>query len=342
MKTFVSICSYRDPLLQTTLASLINNQSRRHSVTYSILEQTTYDYSLEALHPELLLRSDVIYKRIDPQYSEGVGWARHINSLNITDEDFFYQIDSHMLFEKDWDRHLIEDYKLASRAKGTDRVIITNGTKAFIIGEKGELFLENYENDVTSRGRYKKFRPDNILEAQCEILDSDNTLAPAIHIFAGNFFTHAAWVKNVGINPKIFLSGEEQLMALTSFIQKYAMFHGRKLYCYHLDDTTDYITKQHQDPVVNDDVLKNRIDRSVKELNKYLDSLDEDILLDFYKYSGVDYINRDVDQRSKAETVAWLGPFYNTAVEEPPVEEVVEPEVVEKKPRKRHPKQRKK
>lgn len=53
MKIFVSIVSYRDPLLHQTLRNMMEMQSAISQVTYGIFEQTELSESLEAKHPDL-------------------------------------------------------------------------------------------------------------------------------------------------------------------------------------------------------------------------------------------------------------------------------------------------
>lgn len=138
MHIFVSICSYRDPLLHKTIKSLMQEKSKRHKCTYSIFEQTAYNDSLEKKYPEFANHPDVIYKRIDPQYSDGCVWARYINLMNIREcHDFVYRVDSHMLFDKNWDMFLVEDYNMVAKIAGHDKVIITGACKEFSIDETG-------------------------------------------------------------------------------------------------------------------------------------------------------------------------------------------------------------
>jgi Glycosyltransferase (GlcNAc) len=59
MKIFVSIVSYRDPLLHYTLKSLMENKSEITDVVYGIFEQTATEDSLAVKYPELANHPDV-------------------------------------------------------------------------------------------------------------------------------------------------------------------------------------------------------------------------------------------------------------------------------------------
>lgn len=300
MKIFVSIVSYRDPLLHFTLESLIANKSRKHEAKYSILEQTCLKDSLEKKYPELIKREDVIYKRIDPIYADGVGWARAVNALNVRDEDFFYQIDSHMLFDPNWDRMLVEDYKKGAKETGNDKVIVTGSCKVFTLNEEG-IPVWDVNCDWTCEVKYFEYRKDTeLLSAHGDVMGPKGHVSRAIHICAGNFFTHAAWLKNVGINNKIFFEGEEQFMTLSSFEAGYRMFHPRRIGCFHFRDTAQYVTKQWFEPVINIDEYGRRVWASITEWKTYLHNIDEDVLKDYFIYSGVDYINQEITPRARS------------------------------------------
>jgi hypothetical protein len=296
MKIFVSICSYRDNLLHHTIESLIKFKSNRHEATYAIFEQNTIDKSLETLYPELIKRKDVKYKRIDPEYSEGVGWARHINSLQLTDEDFYYQIDSHMVFDPDWDRMLINDYREAVSKCDTNKIIISSNCKNFEIIDDTPCLQHNKR--VATVAKFYQFNKNFWIYAHGEHIPATETVMPAIHVFAGNFFTHSDWLQNVGINPKIFFHGEEQIMTLASFAAGYKLFHGKEISCYHYLNANLHTSKQTVNPVVSDDILSQRALISDIEFKAFLEHLDDSVLESYKAYSGVDYINRKLEKRA--------------------------------------------
>lgn len=303
MKIFVSIVSYRDPLLSKTIDSVLNQASSRHEITVGVFEQTAIEDSLVTVDPARVSDPRVRYKRIDPIYSEGVGWARAINAMQIEDEDFIYQIDSHMMFDKDWDRHLVNDWKKAKVKAGTDRVVITGSCFSYELDEEGEPKLHTNYYPMTCRVGYFHYQDNNLLGAHGDLIDRTDDVEPAIHICAGNFFTHADWVKNVGINHKVFFDGEEQLMVLSSLANGYKLYHPRELHSYHYIGTGEYVTKQWHQPLITMEQYGTFVRKSIKQLNDYLDQIDEDVLEAYREYSGVDYINRRLEPKSIARTM---------------------------------------
>ncbi len=87
-KIFVNVCSYRDKLLAPTLESALENESGRNHIVYGVFEQTALEDSLKVKYPHLANHQRVRYKRIDPEYSDGVVWARGINAMQIYEEEF--------------------------------------------------------------------------------------------------------------------------------------------------------------------------------------------------------------------------------------------------------------
>ena len=303
MKIFVSIVSYRDPLLKMTVENVLQQASSRHEITVGIFEQTVAEDSLETVAPELVSNKQVRYKRIDPIYSDGVGWARAINCMQIEDEDFIYEIDSHMLFDKDWDRYLVNDWRKARNKVGSDKVIITGSCFSFDLNEQGEPRLHTNYYPMTSKVGYFHYQENNLLGAHGDLIDRTDDVEPAIHICAGNFFTHTDWVRNVGINHKVFFDGEEQLMVLSSLANGYKLFHPRELHSYHFTGTGDYVTKQWHKPLITMEKYGEFVRKSIKQLSDYLEQIDEDVLEEYREYSGVDYINQRLEPKCIAKTM---------------------------------------
>lgn len=303
MNIFVSVCSYQDPLLPHTIKSMLQTQSGRNIIMYSIFEQTRYEDSLACREPTIVDHPQVIYKRIDPEYSDGCVWARYINLLNVTDEyDFIYQIDSHILHDHNWDRSLIEDYKRARDIAETNKVIITGSCKNFDI-EETEDEIKTYftdHEDTACQVKYYTIDPETLIpDAHGERVPPSHMPRPGSHIMAGNFFTHIDWIDNVGLDPKIFFQGEEIMMSMMSYAAGYKIFHHSKMVSYHLQDTKTWRTK---DAPPDPKAIRRR--EVLSEIGRwrwkhFVETCREDLLQSFYEEFGIDFINLDIDERAK-------------------------------------------
>ena len=303
MKIFVSIVSYRDPLLSLTMHSLLDNASANHDIIIGIFEQTIHEDSLLIKDPELLKNKNIRYKRINPEYSDGPSWARYINCLQIVDEDFFYQVDSHMLFEKDWDCYLIADYNVGKEKHNTDKIIITANCKIFDLDETGLPVLYGNDDKLTCKVKYFVYQAYDLPGAHGELFPATDYIEPAIHICAGNFFTHISWLKNVGIDPKLYFEPEEFKMVLGSFTAGYHLYHPRSIHCYHYINTAKYFTKQWFKPVITKEQYGLLVWNSLMHWQEYLNNLDRSILEAYYDYSGLDYINKTIDERALTRSI---------------------------------------
>lgn len=303
MKTiFVSIASFRDELLLATLDSLKQNESGRNKIVYGIFEQTRKEDSLETKAPEKIEHPNVRYKRIDPEYADGVVWARAINAMQVYDEEFFYQIDSHMLFDKDWDNALIWDYQQATKLANTPKVILTTGTKNF-------EYFSNYitkhtlKSDITVNFKYYQFDKELLLKVHGPWQAATDTVTPGIHTIAGNFFVPTTWLKDVGYNTRLFFDYEEPYMSLSSILAGYKIYHQRKIMCYHYLDSAKSPTRQEINPIVKKSRIHENKERERLEFINYIYSLGEDKLEEYRRLTGVDYINRKLEERAITRTV---------------------------------------
>ena len=303
-KIFVSVVSYRDPLLEKTIRNLFETKSSDSLLFVGVFEQTVQEDSLEVKAPDLLERMDVRYKRVDPKYTMGVGWARYNNALQVMNEEYFFQIDSHMQFDQDWDRKLIEDFKIASRKHGnTNKIIISAACKNFEIIDEN-IVLHTHPIPITSKVRYFEYdKENNLLGAHGDLINGTNDVEPAIHICAGNFFTHTDWLYDVGPDGRMYFSGEEQKIVLSSYLAGYHIYHPREIVSYHYMGSSDYISKVWKDPVIKELEYAEGVQKSYVYWNRYLKSIGSEDLKRFYEYSGVDYINQSLDERAKTYSI---------------------------------------
>jgi hypothetical protein len=298
MKIFVSVVSFRDPLLLQTVRSLIDNQSGIYEIVVGIFEQTCIEDSLLTLDKSLTESPNIKYKRIDPEYADGVVWARAINAMQVTDENFFYQIDSHMLYEKDWDSYLISDWDKARQKSNSHKTIITANCKSFTMSDDGEPIKEAIDHVITCNSKYFTFSKRlHMPYAHGEYIGATGELNEAIHIFAGNFFAPVSWLKDVGYNTDLFFDGEEHSMVLMTFDAGYTMYHQSQIRCWHFRNTHNYITKHFIDPVVENKAGQLQA-RGFANWKKYITNLDKSLLTKYYEYSGLDYINCVIDERA--------------------------------------------
>jgi hypothetical protein len=225
MKTiFVSIANYKDPEVHNTVNELITKQTGKNLVKICVLSQIDVDdTSFDALDNI----PNVQHVKIDYKLAQGACWARAEIQNYYSGEDYFMQIDSHMLFAQDWDDKLIEDHTNA----------LTYGRKAIITA-----YPVGYEFDEDNNRKIQRECPTRFtLEMKHKVPSAVAAFAedmdfPEQEFFlSGNmFFTTGDFVENVPYDPELFFFGEEISLAIRAYTAGYFMFAPTKYVCAHL------------------------------------------------------------------------------------------------------------
>lgn len=105
-KIFVSIASYRDPQLNATIQSLIDNCHDISNVRIVVCEQNDISDNFS------ISRSDIDIIKMSHTEARGPTWARYLIQKKWLGEQYYLQIDSHTRFVKHWDKLLKEQLML--------------------------------------------------------------------------------------------------------------------------------------------------------------------------------------------------------------------------------------
>ena len=252
MSIFISIASYKDPLLISTIFSAYDNAKNKNDLIFSICDQSDNGIQVN----EIAFSDQIHYDHVDPVFAKGPCWARHRAQSFFNDEDFFLQVDSHTLFAPEWDSIFIEQLEKISANQKNDeyfkKPIITSYPRSFKVldFEKG-LFELNTGDKHTQVITYKK---DSLFlkgsfSRQNGIPTKHNDITHAILIAAGCIFTRGSFVKEIPYDPNYYFYGEELSMALRAFTRGYSFFHIPDAPLFHLyTDTNNLTRKLHWDP----------------------------------------------------------------------------------------------
>ena len=110
---FISIASYCDPLLIHTIQDAIQKAEKPENLHFGVVEQQVHEKRLTLANETA--RQMVRYIGVAPEESRGVCWARSLANTLYEGEEFFLQIDAHMLFEQDWDTQFIRQLGICQR-----------------------------------------------------------------------------------------------------------------------------------------------------------------------------------------------------------------------------------
>ena len=252
MSIFISIASYQDPLLASTIFSAYDKAHNKNELIFSICDQSDNPIEIE----KISFADQIHYEHVDPLFSKGPCWARHRAQSFFNDEDFFLQIDSHTQFAENWDIIFIEQLIKISSIKSKDdyfkKPIITSYPRSFEIidFEKGVFGLHGEDK----RTQVILYRKDSLFlsgsfSRQIGMPTESNDITHAILVAAGCIFTKGSFVREIPYDPNYYFYGEELSLALRSFTRGFSFFHIPDTPLFHLyTDTTNLNRKLHWDP----------------------------------------------------------------------------------------------
>ena len=312
---FMSIASYRDMMLFFTLKEAVAKAKYPSSLRFGVIDQSVSDQ--RELIAELPFSAQVRYVHVKPQDTLGVSWARSLAFSLYDGEKYFMQVDSHTLFEQDWDDILIRQL-FTLLGKSSKPVITTYPPPFTMVDEKPQYQPSGGPEAVMVLRPQpnQQMRKDNRLlsfHVRYMLATSEHVLG--CHIAAGFMFTLGAFVDEVPYDPFIYFHGEEQCLSARAFTHGWDIYHPPIVPVRHLYKEANgpaYIEHHWHGNVDKERAFDSQylIARSSKRLNKLLSgsnpigsyglgkvrSLD-----DFAKVSGIDYKNLTISDPFNGE-----------------------------------------
>ncbi|MFL2724232.1 MAG: GlcNAc-transferase family protein [Gammaproteobacteria bacterium] len=321
MSIFISIASYQDPLLVSTIFSAYENAENKNDLIFSICDQSDNTIDINGI----TFSDQIHYDHVDPLFSKGPCWARHRAQSFFNEEDFFLQVDSHTQFAPEWDSIFIKQLEKISANQEIDdyfkKPIITSYPRSFKVldFEKG-LFELNTGDKHTQVITYRK---DSLFlkgsfSRQIGIPTKHTDITHAILLAAGCIFTKGAFVKEIPYDPNYYFYGEELSLAMRAFTNGYSFFHIPDVPLFHLyTDTSDIPRKLHWDPEDDQKRAVKWTELDKKSLNRlddlFADKVEEPLSLgkersleNYALISGIDLKNNLVLDIEKATESSFL------------------------------------
>jgi len=321
MSIFISIASYQDPLLVSTIFSAYENAENKNDLIFSICDQSDNTIDINGI----TFSDQIHYDHVDPLFSKGPCWARHRAQSFFNEEDFFLQVDSHTLFAPEWDSIFIKQLEKISANQEIDeyfkKPIITSYPRGFKVldFEKGlfELCTGDKHTQVITYRKDSLFLKGSF-SRQIGIPTKHTDITHAILLAAGCIFTKGAFVKEIPYDPNYYFYGEELSLAMRAFTNGYSFFHIPDVPLFHLyTDTSNIPRKLHWDPEDDQKRAVKWTELDKKSLNRlddlFADKVEEPLNLgkersleDYALISGIDLKNNLVLDIEKATESSFL------------------------------------
>jgi len=216
-------CLGVDKELPKTIDWCLQKQSGENEIKIHVAMTDRKDYYDHV--SELFSKvSNVSFSYYDLKDNFGVGKARYNASSQYNNEDYFLQIDSHMLFHDNWDSILIERFETAKKTLNHDKIVLSCNLGSYwyknaeLINYDKEIFYSTYQNDSIILG-FKNVPlsfydlPENI---SYELFEQINTtgFAPLNKICAHMIFSDKHFFLNRGLNEEFLFWEEESLQSI--------------------------------------------------------------------------------------------------------------------------------
>jgi hypothetical protein len=306
MSIYISIASYRDEMLKHTVLQALNKAKDPNGLSFGVVEQA---YENERLKVSDALSKKIQYVGIDPRESRGACWARSLCMAMYNDEDWFFQIDAHSVFDQDWDEKLIN--AATECAKINPKCIVSSYPASF---ERKEgkivrrMCREVLVHIVSSKAQ--QFEPKHSKLKFVATRVKRDTPIRGIHLAGGCLFTQGKFVYDVPYDPYMYFNGEEQAMALRAFTHGYDIFHVPHLPMHHLygERPRHWDKDITQERVVHWGELQKRTTRRLEDLVNGKDMGVYGLgrvrtMQEYIEFSGIDYLNKKLSGR--ALRTAW-------------------------------------
>ena len=230
MTIFVSIIAYRDKELKQTINQLIDNADSPADLHFGVVTQDT-----KSQHPNLYYVPNMKHIKMHWSLARGAGLARSMAMKMYDGEDYFFQTDSHMLFEKGWDTDLLRMLKESQELAGTDKVILGQFPAPYYYDSQGDIVRPTTDKERSHEPTWTSVvlswagvwagsrEPMNHLEQPHE----SHTVLGAL-LFAPGFIT-----SEVPYDPDISFMGEEVCFAIRAYTRGWKMYAPNKMVCWH-------------------------------------------------------------------------------------------------------------
>ena len=238
MTIFISIASYRDPELERTIHSALDNAANPQDLHFGVMLQ-----EFERFAPDLSWVPNLTLKTIHPKMARGAGYARAQIIPMYSGQDYFLQIDSHTIFEKNWDQVCIDQYKKAQEISNNNKIILSHFPPPFYVEpDKTISIIKNSKTQLPYATKQKPMLTKRgEWTAERVKLTNKNLPEQSTTILAGFVFSKGELIQEVPYDPEISFFGEELCFAVRAWTRGWDIYSPCVTIVYHFYMREGYI-----------------------------------------------------------------------------------------------------
>lgn len=240
---FMALAALNEVDVVQTIENALENSNKPQNIYFGVWYQHTHDNQFTCVHPQVRV--------VNVKYpiSLGLGIARAGTASLYGGEKYVYQNDAHMLFQKDWDKILVERFKEIQN-DGYDKPIISYFGQAWQRSESGQIVgYYDYDPETSNKvgnpmmysRKHRSFGfPINVGDDRSrQKWDATEKSYIEHHSVQGGFiFSSASFIHEVGYDPQHMFFGEEHLLAMRAWTRGYRIFAIKEPVQWHKDRWT--------------------------------------------------------------------------------------------------------
>jgi len=224
---FVQISSYHDHELSATILSAIEKSSKLNKINFGV--HVIYHEDNDIYIPDLKNIKLAISKAPE---NLGMGIGRNIAHSFYNGEDYYVQVDSHTMFDQDWDEIFIADIERYKRM-GFNKPLLTSYPRNYWYEDgiiKYDQGAENHVTHISFHENPDSFRNTRVPSQTAMANDiSQNIFSKSVS--GGAIFTVGEFIEP---NKNIFANGEEIFIAARAWTRGYDLLLPSRHVIYHL------------------------------------------------------------------------------------------------------------
>lgn len=238
MSIFISIASYRDPELNRTIKSALENAAHPEKLYFGVVLQ-----EMEKFEPDLSWVPNLSLTKIHPRFARGAGFAR-AHAMNLYDkQEYYLQIDSHTIFEKNWDTLCIQQFKKAQEISKNKKIILSYFPPPFRIEKDDAIIIKNSKTNppYPTKQIPKLTKKSQWTAERVEFSDKQKRVPElSTTILAGFVFATGDIVKEIPYDPEISFFGEEICFATRAWTRGWDIYSPCVNILYHFYSREGY------------------------------------------------------------------------------------------------------
>jgi hypothetical protein len=232
MNIFISIASYRDPELQWTIKSAIENANNPNNLYFGVVHQ-----GVDSELFDINSTKNMSLIKMHPKEAKGAGFARAKAMELYSGQEYFLQIDSHTRFAPGWDSICIDQLNRAKNISGHSRVLLSYFPAPYEPERNGGMFLVKNNPKIKSYPTRQKILLNKRKQWTAERFEFDSKLKenPELSetVLGGFIFSDGSIVSEVPYDSEISFFGEEVCFAMRSWTRGWDIYSPSKNIVYH-------------------------------------------------------------------------------------------------------------